>query len=48
MIRGFIEDLRLNWDNRYWWADHQIVVALVVAFIYVAASVLSAMAVRYL
>lgn len=23
-IKEYIEDVRLHWDDAYWWADHQI------------------------
>lgn len=26
----FLQDLRANWDNSYWWADHQLLLAVLV------------------
>lgn len=29
----FVADFRQNWDNSYWWADHQLLMAAIIAVI---------------
>jgi hypothetical protein len=26
-MSDFLDDFRANWDNSYWWADHQLLMA---------------------
>ncbi|HET9721127.1 MAG TPA: hypothetical protein VFP55_13685 [Solirubrobacteraceae bacterium] len=32
-INEFLKDLRLNWDDHYWWARHQALLAAVTAIV---------------
>lgn len=39
-LRDFLEDLRDNWDDHYWWARHQALQATLLAVIAGAISLL--------
>lgn len=32
-MREFLEDLRNHWDDSYWWADHQLLMACLVGLV---------------
>jgi hypothetical protein len=29
----FLDDLRLNWDSSYWWADHQLLMMVLLGLL---------------
>lgn len=39
-LREFIEDLRLHWDDHYWWARHPMLQAALLAVVAGAVSLL--------
>jgi hypothetical protein len=39
-LRELAEELRENWDNGYWWADHQLLQAALVGVVLGALSLL--------
>lgn len=41
-LAEFLDDLRENWDDHYWWASHQALQAAVVAVIAGAISLIFA------
>jgi len=32
-MKEFLEDLRDNWDDSYWWADHQLLLAILLGLV---------------